>query len=45
MDGQKRLKKKEDIIKHIEDYFTYLYADEGRERPLLYNLAFDAIET
>ena len=45
MDGQKRLGKKEGIIKHIEEYFSSLYADEGWGRPSLDNLAFDAIET
>ena len=43
MDGQIRLEKKEEIIKHKEEYFAALYTDEGWERPYLDNMAFDSI--
>ena len=43
MEGHNRLEKKEEIIKHIEDYFASLYTDEGWERPTLDNMEFDVI--
>ena len=43
MDGQNRLEKKEEIIKHITDYFASLYTSEEWERPTLDNLEFDVI--
>ena len=33
MDGDRRLESKEDITKHIEDYFTSLYSRCGRDHP------------
>eukprot|EP00268_Persea_americana_P047198 TRINITY_DN49018_c0_g1_i1.p1 TRINITY_DN49018_c0_g1~~TRINITY_DN49018_c0_g1_i1.p1 ORF type:complete len:119 (+),score=17.63 TRINITY_DN49018_c0_g1_i1:243-599(+) len=33
MEGQNRLEKKKEIIKHITDYFASLYTNEGWERP------------
>ena len=43
MDGQRQRENKEEIINKKEDYFASLYADEGWERPSLYNIAFDVI--
>lgn len=38
-----RLDNREDIIKHVEDYFISLYEREAWDRPLLDNLAFGMI--
>ena len=37
------MEKKEEIIKHIIDYFAHLYSAELWDRPSLDNLAFDTI--
>lgn len=42
-DGEERLEKREDIIHHIEDFFSTLYFKEVEERPLLDNLGFNYI--
>lgn len=39
MVGDSRLEDREDIINHIDDFFT-LYANEEWDRPSLDNLAF-----
>lgn len=43
MDGEKRLEGKDEIVKHIENYFSSLYSQEVLERPSLDNMEFSKL--
>lgn len=43
-DGEKRLEGKDEIIKHIEDYFSFLYSQEVMERSSLDNMDFPRLK-
>eukprot|EP00268_Persea_americana_P057790 TRINITY_DN69426_c0_g1_i1.p1 TRINITY_DN69426_c0_g1~~TRINITY_DN69426_c0_g1_i1.p1 ORF type:complete len:137 (-),score=31.04 TRINITY_DN69426_c0_g1_i1:248-658(-) len=44
VDGEKRLEGKDEIVKHIEDYFGSLYSQEVLERPSLDNMEFSKLK-
>lgn len=39
-DGERRQEGKDEMIKHIEDYFSSLYSQEVMKRPTLDNMEF-----